>query len=73
MDNYSKDKKPYEAPRLTVVSFRVEQGYALSGLTNVFLLSDAWSDKGGDAWGGSGLSNGSSFGGWEDVGGSAWD
>ena len=33
MNNPSKDKKKYEAPHLTVVSFKAEHGYAASMLT----------------------------------------
>lgn len=31
MNKEQTEKKPYEAPQLTVVSFKVERGYAASG------------------------------------------
>lgn len=34
MKDLTKDKRPYEAPQLTVVSFKVEQGYAFSGVSS---------------------------------------
>ena len=40
MNNPSKDKKKYEAPHLTVVSFKTEQGYAASGLRSLALSGD---------------------------------
>lgn len=32
-----KEKRIYETPRLTTVTFRAERGYATSGLTAVYL------------------------------------
>lgn len=65
-------KRPYEAPRLTIVSFKMEQGCATSQV-EMFRLGDFYADYGNDAWDGSG-SGGSHFGGgWVDNGGSAWD
>ena len=39
-----KEKRPYEAPQLTVVSFKMEKGYAVS--TQHDLLFDIFSDDG---------------------------
>ena len=65
-------KKRYEAPRLTIVTFKMEQGYAMS-LTGVFNLGNSYTDYGDDAWDGP-TSGGNHFGGgWVDNGGSAWD
>ena len=33
------DKKPYEAPQLTVVSFKTERGYAASNLLTMVAIS----------------------------------
>lgn len=38
MNNLSKDKKPYEAPQLTVVTFKVERGYATSGVPSSLMF-----------------------------------
>ena len=32
MEDFANEKKPYEAPQLTVVIFKTEKGYALSGV-----------------------------------------
>ena len=48
MNNPTIEKKPYEAPQLTVVSFKVERGFAgsneLTGTNSVFL--GAWLSSG---------------------------
>ena len=49
--NNRETKKAYEAPALTVVSFKTEQGYALS------MLVGSWSGNSGDAAAGAGVSN----------------
>ena len=49
--NNSETKKAYEAPALTVVSFKTEQGYALS------VLAGYWSGNSGDNAAGAGVSN----------------
>ena len=70
------EKKKYEAPQLTVVTFKTEQGYATSslGASGAFGLGDAWSNESSDAWDGSSSSSGNRFGGgWTDNGGSAWE
>lgn len=69
------EKKTYEKPQLTVVSFKVEYGYAASGtLTGVFRLGNSWSNDGIDAWDDEAISGGNRFGGgWVDNGNSAWD
>ena len=65
-------KRPYEAPRLTTVTFKIEQGYVMS-LVGVFNLGYFYTDYGNDPWGGS-ASGGNQFGGgWVDNGESAWD
>ena len=65
-------KGRYEAPRLTIVTFKIEQGFANS-LTGKYNLLDFYCDNGNDAWDGS-TTGGSRFGGgWVDNGGSAWD
>ena len=65
-------KRHYEAPRLTIVPFKMEQGYAMS-LAGAFNLGFFYTDCGNDAWDGS-ASGGSQFGGgWVDNDGSAWD
>ena len=46
MNNLSKDKKPYEAPQLTVVTFKTERGYASSGLRSLWI--GAWVSGSGD-------------------------
>ena len=65
-------KGRYEAPRLTIVTFKIEQGFAKS-LTGVYNLLGFYFDSGSDAWSGS-ASGGSQFGGgWVDNDASAWD
>ena len=49
MKRLSNEKRPYEVPQLTAVSFKMERGYAGSG---PFALSLAWSNKEEDAWDG---------------------
>ena len=60
-----KEKRPYEAPALTVVSFKTEKGFAGSGgLLDYFLVNDSWGGGGqgsvsdynvtNDAWGNEG-------------------
>ena len=44
-----KEKKHYEAPSLTVVSFKIEQGYALSGLKMLAISSLLANDYGDQA------------------------
>lgn len=39
MNNLLKDKKPYEAPQLTVVTIKTERGYASSGLQSLWIGS----------------------------------
>ena len=72
MTNEMKFKRPYEAPRLTVVSFKIEQGYVLS-LVGAFNLGYFYTDYGNDAWDGSTTGGNQFGGGWVDNGGSAWD
>lgn len=69
-----KQKKEYDAPQLTVATFKVEQGYAASG-RGILTLGDAWDNYCSDAWDGSTSgSNGGRFGsGWTDNGSSAWE
>lgn len=38
MNNSTKDKKTYESPQLTVVTFKTELGYAASGDLNILTL-----------------------------------
>lgn len=38
-------KKEYEAPVLTAVSFKVEQGFATSGLLSLFSSNPEWGDE----------------------------
>ena len=65
-----KGKKFYEPPALTVVNFKVERGYAESGLKLII----PWFYSGKDAWDGSSSGGGNSIGsGWTDNGGSAWE
>lgn len=68
-------ERNYEKPHLTVVSFKVEKGYAASGdLSGVFGLGNSWSDDGYNAWDDNVQSGGNHFGGgWIDNGGSAWE
>ena len=76
MGNTTSKKKPYEVPRLTVVTFNVERGYAASGdLFGSFIIGNSWLNEGNDAWDGSGPAEGGNRfgGGWVDNGGSAWD
>lgn len=70
-----KEKKNYEQPRLTVVTFKMETGYAASGpLTGTFGLGNSWINEDNDAWSGGAPSGGNRFGGgWTDNGSSAWD
>lgn len=71
MKDSTNEKRPYEAPLLTVVSFKVERGFAGSGPLG---LSLAWSSNDEDPWSNGGSSGGSRFGGgWTDNGGSAWE
>lgn len=60
-----KEKRPYEAPALTVVSFKMEKGFASSGgLLDYLLVNDSWGGGGqgsvsdynvtNDAWGNEG-------------------
>ena len=49
--NNKETKKAYEAPALTVVSFKTEQGYALS------TLAGFWSSNSGDNADVAGVSN----------------
>lgn len=60
-----KEKRPYEAPALTVVSFKMEKGFAGSGgLLDYLLVNDSWGGGGqgsvsdynvtNDAWGNEG-------------------
>lgn len=57
------EKRPYEAPQLTVVTFRTERGYAGSELLRTLALSFAIAEQGngsqllesreaGGSWGG---------------------
>jgi len=69
-----KEKRLYETPVLTVVSFRTERGYASSGTDEVSgrgILGSWFS--GDDAWGGSSSGSGSSTGSWTDNGNDAWE
>lgn len=73
-----KQTKMYTPPRLTVVTFKTERGFAGSGespLGSIFRLGNSYSDAGGNAWGGSGLSEGGNRfgGGWTDNGENAWN
>ena len=58
MNSLSKDKKQYEAPQLTVVSFKVERGYAASGVLSLFSSEPDYGDEAledrqdGGNWGG---------------------
>lgn len=52
--NNKETKKTYEAPALTVVSFKTEQGYAQSMLV---MLAGFWSGNSGDNAAGAGVSN----------------
>lgn len=72
MTNEMTFKRPYEAPRLTIVSFKMEQGYAISKV-GMFKLGDFYCDNGNDAWDGSTTGGNQFGGGWVDNGGSAWD
>lgn len=48
MNRLAKEKRPYEVPHLTVVTFRVERGYAVSDfsyLLNNYLFSSYTSDQ----------------------------
>lgn len=67
-------KKDYEPPALTAVTFKMEQGFALSGpLTSTFNLGSTFSNNGDNAWDEYGTSGGNRFGGgWVDNGESAW-
>lgn len=65
-------KRYYEAPRLTIVTFKTEQGYALSQ-TGAFGLGFSYTDYGNEAWDGSTTGGNQFGGGWVDNGGSAWD
>lgn len=38
--NTTTEKKSYEAPQLTVVTFKVEQGFAESGVASIFMHHD---------------------------------
>lgn len=69
-----KREKEYEAPRLTVVTFKTERGYAVSGqLSSVFGLGNSYSNSGDNAWDDSDPSGGGNrFSGWTDNGESAW-
>lgn len=69
-----KEKRIYETPRLTTVTFRAERGYAVSSLavSSAAVLSRAFFDRGVDAWGGSAVSDGSSLASWEDYGNNPW-
>lgn len=71
------EKKKYEAPQLTVVTFKTEQGYATSslGASGAFGLGTAWTNESLDAWDNSPSgSSGNRFGGgWTDNGSSAWE
>jgi hypothetical protein len=49
--NKRETKKAYEAPALTVVSFKTEQGYVLS------MLAGTWSGDSGDNAGTAGVSD----------------
>ena len=40
MKDSTNEKKTYEPPQLTVVSFKVEQGFATSGMSSLFVHSD---------------------------------
>ena len=51
--NNKETKKTYEAPALTVVSFKTEQGYAQSML----MLAGSWSGNSGDNADVAGVSN----------------
>lgn len=71
------EKKKYEAPQLTAVTFKTEQGYATSslGASGAFSLGNSWTNESGNAWDGSSSgSSGNRFGsGWTDNGSSAWE
>ena len=71
-----KGKRLYEAPVLTVVSFKTERGYASSGASESSGsgLLGSWFGS-DDAWSGSssGSGSGSSTGSWTDNGGNAWE
>ncbi len=68
-----KQKKKYEAPQLTVATFKVEQGYAVSSFGNAFRIDKAWVISASNPWSGI-VSGGNDIGtGWTDNGGSAWE
>ena len=71
-----KVKKHYKSPELTVVTFKMERGFASSSVdaTTAFELGNSWVNENHDAWDGSLPSGGGNrFGGWTDNGNSAWE
>ena len=70
----NKKRQPYEAPVLTVVSFKVEQGFNASSqsLLGNFFLFNGWGRAEQDPWGGDLPAGSHSVGGWNDEGNSAW-
>ena len=67
-------KETYLAPELTVVSFKVEQGFNASSqnVLGVFMLHNGWGRAAEDPWGGDLPAGSHSVGGWNDDGNSAW-
>lgn len=72
MNDQTTNRKTYEAPHLTVVSIKVERGYAGSALTGLFGLGNAFNAFGEDPWSGGSTGGSSISSGWTDEGGSAW-
>ena len=49
--NTTTEKKTYETPQLTVVSFKVERGFALSGVASYFTHLDEYDQEVGTTFG----------------------
>lgn len=49
--NTTIEKKTYETPQLTVVSFKVERGFALSGVASYFTHLDEYDQEVGTTFG----------------------
>ncbi len=63
-----KEKRIYESPQLTVVTFKAERGYAASGLR----LGNAWTTSVIGAWVGSASGSNDIGTAWTDQGQDAW-
>ena len=64
----NQEKKEYQPPRLTVVTFKMEQGFATSGVASYFMHLDEFDQEVGTTFGRNGYGSATEegyFGTWE--------